>query len=245
MLRAALREGDDTQSVLPTCKVWVAGEERFELSFCGAPRPSEIRLVKALVTARHIAAHADAYHFTSGRHQLTSVDRALCYTLPAFRRERHRAPPCTVLPGGAAMDAPPTITELAIRTLAGRMAAMSCGRDRLVGAAHRLEVGRGRHAVLVEWCALRARRAVGVRRGDDQLALRAGVPSASASASAGYVDGKAHGCQDACAVRGLPSGSVVRQIAADLIQIAGGRASTRSGAADGGGGTGPRHNEMA
>ena len=44
------------------------------------------------------------------------------------------------------------------------------GSDRVVGVAHRLEVGRRRHAVVVEWRALPARRAVGVRRGDDQLA---------------------------------------------------------------------------
>lgn len=44
------------------------------------------------------------------------------------------------------------------------------GSDRVTGIAHRLEVGRGRHAVVVEWRALPARRAVGVRRGDDQLA---------------------------------------------------------------------------
>ena len=42
--------------------------------------------------------------------------------------------------------------------------------DRVVGIAHRLEVSRGRHAVLVEWRALPARRAVRIRRGDDQLA---------------------------------------------------------------------------
>ena len=44
------------------------------------------------------------------------------------------------------------------------------GSDRVVGVAHRLEVGRRRHAVVVEWRALPARRAVGIRRGDDQLA---------------------------------------------------------------------------
>jgi hypothetical protein len=44
------------------------------------------------------------------------------------------------------------------------------GSDRVVGVAHRLEVGRCRHAVVVEWRSLPARRAVGVRRGNDQLA---------------------------------------------------------------------------
>jgi hypothetical protein len=58
VLRAALREGDNTQSVLPACKMRIAGEERLELSFCGAPQPSEIRLVKAFVGTRHIAASA-------------------------------------------------------------------------------------------------------------------------------------------------------------------------------------------
>jgi hypothetical protein len=58
MFSAALREGDNTQSVLPASKVRVAGEERFELSFCGASQPSEIRLVKAFVRTRHIAASA-------------------------------------------------------------------------------------------------------------------------------------------------------------------------------------------
>jgi hypothetical protein len=58
MLGAALREGDNAQPVLPASKVWVAGEEGFELSFCGAPQPSEIRLVKAFVGTRHIAASA-------------------------------------------------------------------------------------------------------------------------------------------------------------------------------------------
>jgi len=58
MLGTALREGDNTQSVPPTSKVRVASEERFELSFCGAPQPSEIRLVKAFVGTRHIAASA-------------------------------------------------------------------------------------------------------------------------------------------------------------------------------------------
>ncbi len=58
MLGAALREGDNTQSVLPASKVRFAGEERCKLSFCGAPQPSEIRLVKAFVGTRHIAASA-------------------------------------------------------------------------------------------------------------------------------------------------------------------------------------------
>jgi hypothetical protein len=44
------------------------------------------------------------------------------------------------------------------------------GSDRLVGVAPRLEVGRRRQAALVEWRAHPARRAVSVRRSDDQLA---------------------------------------------------------------------------
>lgn len=58
MLSAALREGDDAHPVLPVSKVWVAGEERFEFSSCGAPQPSEVGLVKALVRARRIAISA-------------------------------------------------------------------------------------------------------------------------------------------------------------------------------------------
>jgi hypothetical protein len=55
MLGAALCERDDAHSVLPASKVWVTGEERFDLSFCGAPQPSEIGLVKAFVGACEIA----------------------------------------------------------------------------------------------------------------------------------------------------------------------------------------------
>src|SRR6059058_4805221 len=44
------------------------------------------------------------------------------------------------------------------------------GSDRAIGVPHRLEVCRRRHAVIVEWRALSAWWAVGVRRGDDQLA---------------------------------------------------------------------------
>jgi hypothetical protein len=44
------------------------------------------------------------------------------------------------------------------------------GSNRFVGVAHRLEVRWRRHPLVVEWRALPAGRAVGVRRGDDQLA---------------------------------------------------------------------------
>jgi hypothetical protein len=44
------------------------------------------------------------------------------------------------------------------------------GRDRVVGVAPRLEVGRRRHPVVAEWRPFAALRAVGVRRGGDQLA---------------------------------------------------------------------------
>jgi hypothetical protein len=37
MLGAPLREGDNAQSVLPTCEVRIAGEERSDLCFYGAP----------------------------------------------------------------------------------------------------------------------------------------------------------------------------------------------------------------
>ncbi len=58
MLGAALREGDDAHPVPPASKVWVAGEERFEFSLCGAPQPSEVGLVEALIRARQIAVSA-------------------------------------------------------------------------------------------------------------------------------------------------------------------------------------------
>src|SRR5438046_2629631 len=58
MLGAALREGDDAHPVPPASKVWVAGEERFEFGLCGAPQPSEVGLVEALVGARRIAVSA-------------------------------------------------------------------------------------------------------------------------------------------------------------------------------------------
>jgi len=44
------------------------------------------------------------------------------------------------------------------------------GSDRLVSLAPRLDVLRGRHPVLAGRRALPARRAAGIRRGDDQLA---------------------------------------------------------------------------
>ncbi len=58
MLGAALREGDNAHPVPPASKVWVAGEERFDLSLCGAPQPSQVGLVEALVRARRIALSA-------------------------------------------------------------------------------------------------------------------------------------------------------------------------------------------
>jgi hypothetical protein len=47
MLGTTLRERDDTYPVLPASKARVTQEERFDFSFCGAPQPSKIRLVKA------------------------------------------------------------------------------------------------------------------------------------------------------------------------------------------------------
>lgn len=58
VLGAALCERDDAHPVPPASKVLVTGEERFDLSFCGAPQPSEVGLVKAFVGARRIAVSA-------------------------------------------------------------------------------------------------------------------------------------------------------------------------------------------
>ena len=58
VLGGALREGDDAHPVPPDSKVCVAGEERFELSSCGAPQPSQVGPVEALVRARHITVSA-------------------------------------------------------------------------------------------------------------------------------------------------------------------------------------------
>jgi hypothetical protein len=58
MLGAALREGDDAYPVPPASKVRVAGEERCEFSFRGAPQPSEVGPVEALVRARWITVSA-------------------------------------------------------------------------------------------------------------------------------------------------------------------------------------------
>lgn len=58
VLSGALREGDNTDPVLPARKVRVTGDKLAELSVCGASQPSQIRLVKAFVGARHITASA-------------------------------------------------------------------------------------------------------------------------------------------------------------------------------------------
>ena len=54
VLGAALCERDDAHPVPPASEVGVTVEERFDLSSRGAPQPSEIGLVKALVGARRI-----------------------------------------------------------------------------------------------------------------------------------------------------------------------------------------------
>src|SRR5215472_4769310 len=72
MLGAALCEGGDAHPILPVGKMWVADKERFELSFCGAPQPSKIGFVKALVRARRIAANT-----FSMRHVRTDVTAVL------------------------------------------------------------------------------------------------------------------------------------------------------------------------
>src|SRR5215467_3649760 len=82
MLGAALREGDDAHPVPPARQVWVAGEERVEFSVRGAPQPSEVGLVEALVRAHRIAVSAFTMRHVEADITGYAIPGPSCHTSP-------------------------------------------------------------------------------------------------------------------------------------------------------------------